>query len=179
MLVAVSGAGLIASQANALPITVTNPGFEDVLLTSDNSPVTLTAITAAGLPNLYYYNGKVVGANPVTQVPPAYVPGWSGTADAPYNFKADIMWHGQQAGVFNTGFQVGNNNLDINGDTVYQVLSDTLQADTTYTLTVLVARRNIDTNWAGYTVRLLAGATVLGTDTGGLSPLLAKGNHLT
>jgi len=175
MLVAVSGAGLIVSQANASPITITNPGFEDVLLTSDNSPVTLTQITAAGLPDLYYYNGKVVGANPITEVPPAYVPGWSAVSDTIFSFRAGVQY--QPFSQFSAGFPIGNNEVFANGIVVGQTLSDTLAANTQYTLSVLVARRNDGTPYAGYTVSLLAGSTVIGFDTAGVG--LGSGAHLT
>jgi hypothetical protein len=52
---------------------------------------------------------------------------------------------------------------------IFQTLSATLQAGSTYTLTVLVGDR-LDVGFAGYAVELLAGSTVVASDTNGFVP---------
>jgi hypothetical protein len=83
-------------------------------------------------------------------------------------------------GVFHPGVAAGNYFFDLplpdgsqtaysNGGGLSQQLSDTLQNNTTYTLSVEVGKRH-DIAWSAYSVALYAGSTLLGVESS-LDPL--------
>ena len=94
--------------------------------------------------------------------------------------------NGAPAGVFNptsshvTGGTVpdGSNVAYSNGRSICQTLGDTVQAETTYTLTVKVGRR-LDTNFPGYDVFLRAGGTTLASKDEATGGTPAAGDFLT
>jgi len=158
---------ITAGSAFGALLPIVNPGFEQVQVSSgDPTPVTITAVTVGGLQSVYYYNGAVASA---------WVPGWSAVGDSDFSFKAGLQHNPTQ---FLPGFPAGSNELFVNGIIVGQTLADVLAAKTQYTLTVDVARRNDGTGFGGYTVTLLAGTTVIGSDAAGSGSLL-PGDHLT
>ena len=76
------------------------------------------------------------------------------------------------AGAFASGAPEGDNVAfsSRGGPTISQILSATAQADTMYTLTMLVGHRLDTGSFGGYQSELWAGGTMLAQDNGSLSP---------
>jgi len=162
-----SGTALMVGQANAVPITIVNSSFENMQVSSsDTTPINIGDGTVTdGFQPVNYYNGATQSA---------WVPGWNSPGYVVFGFNAGL--YDPTASDFNALFPVGENVAYTNNRIIGQTLTDTLLANTQYTLTVLVGRRKT-ANYAGYTVSLLAGANVIGSDTAGAT--LALGDHLT
>jgi hypothetical protein len=91
------------------------------------------------------------------------IDGWSNSGDSG-TFNPD-------AGAFAAGAPEGDNVAfsSVGGPTISQVLAATAQANTSYTLTMLVGNR-LDALFGGYQTELWAGATMLAQDDGSQTP---------
>lgn len=126
------GTVIMASTANAVSITIENSGFE--------SP---PAPSQAG--------GQFYTVNNITS--------WqSNGTNGVFNPSASSANTGTT--YFNEPVPQGTQTAWSNGGNIFQQLSNNLNADTTYTLSVAVGQRN-DQPFPGYNVELLAGNTVL------------------
>jgi hypothetical protein len=137
--VAACGCLLVGRAAQADPIAITNPGFEDFTL----------------LPNQFTTHIFIGVGNEILTGDP--VPGWTLTG-------LGGTWY-PLSDSYPAGAPEGHNVawLDyesIESSVLAQVLSAVLTADTVYTLTVQVGQRR-DYPLAGYDVQLLAGGTLL------------------
>jgi hypothetical protein len=83
-----------------------------------------------------------------------------GIADPVAAHSAGGSWYGPSPTIPN-GSQIAWSN----GGTISQTLSDTLQANTVYTLSAFVGNR-LGLNFPGYNIELLAGNTVLASNSG-------------
>lgn len=135
---------LMGAQAEADLLPINNPGFEDLVLQSDQFTT-------------HIGTGFVTQILTATPIPGWVVVGLGGT------------WR-PSSGPFPSGPPEGLNTAwvelnSIHSTTVFQVLADVLTADTVYTLTVSAGHRR-DIPLAPYSVQLVAGGALLneGTD---------------
>ena len=91
------------------------------------------------------------------------IDGWSSSGDSGV-FNPD-------AGAFAAGAPEGDNVAfsSVGGPTIFQVLAATAQANTSYTLTMLVGNR-LDAPFGGYQTELWAGGNMLAQDNGSQTP---------
>jgi hypothetical protein len=167
--------------AIASPLTVINPGFEDISSESPFNEFTFGPLTGWDLydPNVIT-NGGAGGTFFVGTLTPTVID------NAPdYEFFPDGAPEGQRVGITFNFF--GSGNTGEYG--MQQTLTDTLQANTTYTLQVEIGNiasgvdvANNDYNlngFPGYRVDLMAGGVVLASDNNSLAGLIAEGTFTT
>lgn len=167
--------------AQASPLTVINPGFEDI---SSESP--FNEFTFGPLIGWDLYDPDVItndGDGPtffIGTLTPTVID------NAPdYEFFPDGAPEGQRVGIAFNFF--GSGNFGEYG--MQQTLADTLQANTTYTLEVeignIASGVDVATNdynlngFPGYRVDLMAGGVVLASDNNSLAGLIAEGTFAT
>ena len=163
-----AGFGLARSAA-AVPVAIVNPGFED-----DFTPVGCFSVLTPNGWTPYDPNGLLDGnLDALGVIDPA------GTSFFPA---------GAPEGV-NVALEFLSGDLDGGPVGLSQILGDTLQANTTYTLTVQVGNIASGTgpppcdvfgffdldNFPGYQVQLLAGGTVLAEDDNSLAGSIPEG----
>ena len=124
--------------------------------------VVWTAATANAAPVLIVnagFEGQIIGDS----VAAFNIDGWSNSGDSGA-FNPD-------AGAFAAGAPEGENVAfsSVGGPTISQVLAATAQANTSYTLTMLVGNR-LDALFGGYQTELWAGGTMLAQDNGSQTP---------
>jgi len=123
-------------------MTIVNPGFEDPVLVEDDW--TWNDVPGWTLVNTDDANGAGVWNTSSYDFDPPHAPEGQNVA------YTETAWDGTVRGLS-------------------QVLTETFEADTDYTLTVEVGN-SWDYYWAGYSVQLLAGGTVLEEDNNSLWP---------
>lgn len=176
---------LLASAAAAAPLTVDNPGFEDLYLGSNLPPQYAGDVPTGAFPTgpppagwtAWYENGSAMGGEFLGVLNPGTSADYMGTGAMPC-FPAGAPEGDDVALLFTSG-DAGGQEYGIT-----QVLADTLQPETTYTLTVEVG--NIQSceglvvpytsffdldGFPGYRVQLLAGGVLIGEHTGTLLPV--------
>ena len=130
---------LVKPAANLVPIV--NPSFEDDAIGGPNAPLYQPRATA---PNGWTYSGT---ADQGLIAPDAGEPNpfYNGTTTGYSGAKAHFSYTLTNAGV----------------PTLSQTLSATLQANTTYTLSVQIGNRNNGDTWGGHHIALMTNAGVL------------------
>jgi hypothetical protein len=123
-----------------------------LLMAASTAPVCATSISVTNL-----------SFEALSEVPDGFtlnnVPGWTGT---PSNFFSTYRPTSTIPGGVPDGLNVA---AVANGGSIFQVLVDTLQANTLYTLNVGIGSRNDSLSLAGYAVSLEAGGSVLASDS--------------
>jgi hypothetical protein len=175
---------LLSWSAAAAPVTVANPGFEELYLGSNLPPVYGGDVPTGAFPTgpppaswtAYYESGSPMGGEFLGVLNPGTSADYMGTGAMPC-FPGGAPEGDNVALLFTSGAAGG----DEYGIT--QVLAATLEADTTYTLTVEVG--NIQSceglvspytsffdldGFPSYRVQLLAGGVVLAEDSGAFHP---------
>lgn len=170
LLAAGTFASLLAAQANAVPIPIINPGFEtDFASTGCFQVTSVTGWTAFDPNHILNGSGNAIG---VVDVPLGSV--W---------FPGGAL-EGQQAALVFLADTVGAGPAGLT-----QVLNETLQPNTTYTLSARIGNIASGTgpppcnvfgffnllNFPGYRVQLLAGGVVVGQDDNSLFGTIPEG----
>jgi hypothetical protein len=151
-------AALSAYQVQAATIPIINPSFEFVDNVSGCSSSNVLNATSF-IDSATFYSGGCVGATPFGTVPGSS--GWSVSgpdagvlAPATSLYASSAIPNGQNVAFINTG-------------SISQTLSSTLQVGT-YSLSVFIGSRGDGFTLNNYTVELLAGSTVIASDSNSL-----------
>jgi hypothetical protein len=156
----VAGA-LAACQIQAAPLAIINPSFEFVDSTGCSGNNKLTAGSGNFIDSGQQYVAGCVDATPFGNV--AGSSGWSVSGpDAGALAPATLQYNPLSR------IPDGTTVAFINTGSIFQVLSSTLQAGT-YSLSVFIGSRNDGAPLGPYTVELLAGSTVIASDSNDLT----------
>ncbi|MFK8111837.1 MAG: PEP-CTERM sorting domain-containing protein [Rubripirellula sp.] len=164
-----------AGSVHAAPVTIVNSGFEDISGESQNNEFTFGPLNGW---DLYDPNGITAGGAGGTYFIGTLAP------DPPTNFTSGAA-EGQRVGIaFNFAGSGGQGEYGMQ-----QTLSDTLQANSSYSLQVEIGNIASGTaqnnqffdleGFPGYRIDLLAGGVVLTQDNNSLSGLIAEGEFGT
>ncbi|MEO0531087.1 MAG: hypothetical protein AAF266_11020 [Planctomycetota bacterium] len=94
------------------------------------------------------------------------IPGWTNTGDSGTYNPSTANYPGPVPDGNNVAFSA------VGGPWISQVLTDTVEAETPYELTVQIGRRRSISVWPGYVVELRAGGSVLASDNSAVVPAL-------
>jgi len=157
-LLVVAGA-FAASHIQATPITIINPSFEFVDSTACSGANKLPAGSGTFIDTTQSYVAGCIDANPFGTV--AGSSGWSASGPDAGALAPSLTQYNPLS------LPDGASVAFINTGAIFQVLSSTLQAGA-YSLSVYIGSRK-DASLGSYTVELLAGSTVIASDSNDLT----------
>ena len=121
--------------------------------------ITLSQATSVTISNPGFESQTLADGDNVTSIT-----GWTGTASITGVWNVDSPSYSDEA---TEGQNVAYINTDASGGTLSQVLTETFEADRSYTLSAMVGDESLAGDSSGWEMRLFAGAQLLGSVSNG------------